>query len=182
MVLATGRVGDLREARRLEAAGLVESRTEPAVDGSSRTRTVYAITDAGRTALSAWLARDPEVFSFHLEALLRVHLARFGTLDDVLAAITHAETRASDLLQDAEDVAREFVAGSHLFQAEAHVRGLLFDALVGQAEGLRDWAARARQEVQSWPDLAGGSAAQERAVQRMEAFLATREDAPTPTT
>jgi DNA-binding PadR family transcriptional regulator len=36
------------EARRLEAAGLAASRTEPAADGSRRTRTVYSITDAGR--------------------------------------------------------------------------------------------------------------------------------------
>jgi PadR family transcriptional regulator AphA len=35
------------EVRRLPAEGLAQCRTEPAADGSSRTRTVYTVTDAG---------------------------------------------------------------------------------------------------------------------------------------
>jgi len=96
----------LAEARRLEAAGLTTSRTEPAADGSSRNRTVYSITPAGRTTLAEWLAKPPEVTALHLEPLLRVHLARFGTRDDLLAAIDSAERSAEDLLADADAVAR----------------------------------------------------------------------------
>jgi DNA-binding PadR family transcriptional regulator len=159
------------EAKRLETEGLVDSRTEPAVDGSSRTRTVYSINDKGREALTAWLCREPEVYALHIEALLRLHLARLGTQADLQRAINHAENRATELLKDADAVAREFVAGSHIFQDEAHVRGLLFDALVAQAEALQAWAVHARKEVQSWPDLAGDDPARERAVSRMQAFL-----------
>lgn len=162
------------EARRLESEGLTTSRTEPAAAGSSRTRTIYSITDAGRAALTTWLASDPEVFSWHLEPLLRVHLARFGTRDDALAAVAFAEERSLDLLQDAEDVAREFVAGSHIFQQEVHLRGVLFDALLAQAEALRDWARRARRDIESWPDLGGTPAAHDEALARMRAFLDSR--------
>jgi DNA-binding PadR family transcriptional regulator len=165
------------EARRLEAAGLTTSRTEPAADGSSRNRTVYSITPAGRTTLAEWLANPPEVTALHLEPLLRVHLARFGTRDDLLAAIDSAERSAEDLLRDADAVAEEFVAGKHLFQGEAHVRGLLFDALVGQAQALRGWAERARAEVDGWPDLDGDAPSRERALERMRAYLTDRERA-----
>jgi DNA-binding PadR family transcriptional regulator len=163
------------EARRLEDAGLATSRTEPAADGSSRSRTVYSITPAGRTTLAAWLARPPEVTALHLEPLLRMHLARFGTRDDLLAAIDSAERSAAELLADADAVAEEFVAGEHLFQGEAHVRGLLFDALVSQAQALRGWAERARAEVDDWPDLDGDAPSRERAVDRMRAYLAERK-------
>ena len=162
------------EARRLEEAGLATSRTEPAADGSSRSRTVYSITPAGRSTLAEWLARPPEVTALHLEPLLRVHLARFGTRDDLLAAIDSAEQSAQDLLADADAVAEEFVAGQHLFQGEAHVRGLLFDALVSQARALSGWAERARAEVAGWPDLDGDARSKTRAVDRMRAYLAER--------
>jgi len=117
------------------------------------------------------------VTALHLEPLLRVHLARFGTRDDLLAAIDSAERSAEDLLADADAVAREFVAGEHLFQGEAHVRGLLFDALVSQAQALRGWAERARAEVDGWPDLDGDAPSRERALERMRAYLTDRERA-----
>jgi DNA-binding PadR family transcriptional regulator len=162
------------EARRLEAAGLAASRTEPAADGSRRTRTVYSITDAGRAELSAWLARPSTSFALHVEPLLRVHLARFGSTDDLLAAVAHAHSTADDLLADAEAVAEEYVAGTHLFQGEAHIRGLLFDALVAQAEAYVRWADRAEAEIARWSDLHGDDDARDRAVERMAEFLRTR--------
>lgn len=112
------------------------------------------------------------MFSFHLEPLVRVHLARFGARDDLLAAIAHADARAAELLQDA----RTSPASSSriALPSRGTLGGLLFDALVAQADALRDWAARARQEVSSWPHLTSEPAARDRAVHRMQTFLATR--------
>jgi len=45
-----------------------------------------------------------------------------------------------------------------------------------------EWpSTRARQEVRSWPDLAGEPAARDRAVHRMQTFIATREGGSTST-
>src|SRR5437868_12137602 len=43
------------ELKRLEERGLIRGRSEPS---GGRARTVYELTDAGRTALLAWLASD----------------------------------------------------------------------------------------------------------------------------
>jgi DNA-binding PadR family transcriptional regulator len=160
------------EAKRLEADGLVRGRAEAAADGSRRSRTIYEITPAGRTMLADWLTRPPETFAMHLEPLLRVHLARFGRVADLLVAIDHADACAAELLADARAVAAEYVAGKHLIQQEAHVRALLFDALVGQARALRGWAAQAHEEIARWDDVEADDAARARALGRMRAFLA----------
>ena len=79
-----------------------------------------------------------------------------------------------DLIADADAVAADFVAGRHLFQDEAHLRGLLFDALTAQASALRDWAAAAKREVDRWPTVAGDDRARRRAVRRMGDHLRRR--------
>src|SRR5262245_57934117 len=58
------------EPKRLVRLGLASANQEPA--GGSRTRAVYAITDAGRAALRAWLATEPAPPRFELEPLLRL--------------------------------------------------------------------------------------------------------------
>ncbi|HVT64085.1 MAG TPA: PadR family transcriptional regulator [Mycobacteriales bacterium] len=163
------------EAKRLEADGYAASRTEPAADGSRRTRTVYSITKEGRRALARWLATTPSPPQMYSEPLLRVHLSRFGSLSDLSQAIDVADAAARDILQVAEAVAREYVAGTHLFQEEAHIRGLLFDGLVAQAQSLQQWASAARSEVARWPDIRGDDKATRRAIGRMRAFLGGRD-------
>lgn len=166
------------EAKRLAADGLTTSREEPAEDGSRRTRTVYTITDAGRAALGDWLAGEPDTFATHAEPLLRVHLARFGTKQDLLRAIAWTEQTADDLLRDADTVAGDFVAGQHLFQNEAHIRGLLFDALVAQATALRQWAVSAHAEAERWATIDADASARRRALDRMRTYLTEREPKP----
>jgi PadR family transcriptional regulator, regulatory protein AphA len=163
--------GIYAEARRLEAEGLARARQEPAADGSSRSKTVYSITAAGRRSLRAWLRTPPTVVQHHVEPFLRVHLARFGTMADLRQSIDAAEAVADELLQVAVDVAAEFVAGEHLFQDDIHFRTLLFDGLYRQGLGLKRWAAGARAELDRWPDLDGDDAARRRAVARLSAAL-----------
>lgn len=162
------------EAKRLVADGLATARDEPAEDGSRRTRTVYSITEAGHAMLADWLKSEPVTFAMHNEPLLRVHLARFGTKQDLLATISWAEKAAARILTDADAVATEFVEGRHLFQEEAHLRGLLFDALASQALALQRWAVDARKEVDQWRTVAGGEMARRRTIARMRAYLRAR--------
>jgi PadR family transcriptional regulator, regulatory protein AphA len=162
------------EAKRLVADGLATARQEPSGDGSRRTRSVYAITAKGRRSVTDWLATEPETYAMQLEPLLRVHLARFGSTEDLMSTIEWTEQLAEELLADADAVATEFSEGRHLFQDEAHIRGLLFDALVEQGLGAQRWAANARKEVASWSSIDGSDAAKKRAVTRMRRYLRDR--------
>lgn len=62
------------ELRRLEAAGLVESREEPR---GRVPRRIFSITTAGRTALEAWLEEPVESYEVRDEGLLKLF---FGDL------------------------------------------------------------------------------------------------------
>lgn len=58
------------ELRRLEAGGLITGREEPS---GGRARTVYALTDAGRAALEAWLLDGSEsLYELRAEAMLKL--------------------------------------------------------------------------------------------------------------
>src|SRR6266542_3013607 len=72
------------EPKRLVAAGLAEAREEW---NGGRRRTVYSITEAGRTALADWLASPSSRQRYESEALLKVLFAENGTKDDLLATI-----------------------------------------------------------------------------------------------
>ena len=58
------------ELKRLEERGLIRGRSEPS---GGRARTVYELTDAGRTALLAWLASDAEpLYELRDEGMLKL--------------------------------------------------------------------------------------------------------------
>ena len=67
-----------------------------------------SITTAGTQALAAWLATPPTTIDLYLEPLLRVHLARFGTREDLLLAVDATRAAADDILATADAVATEF--------------------------------------------------------------------------
>jgi PadR family transcriptional regulator, regulatory protein AphA len=141
------------EAARLVAGGL--ARAEHTSVGA-RPRTVYSITAKGREALAAWLHRptpEPGAFALHFEPLLRVHLARAGTREDLLRALEDASSLADTIHRQGREVATEFLQGRHLLQEEAHIRALVFDFLWSLADEIERWAARSRAEVEQWADL-----------------------------
>jgi PadR family transcriptional regulator AphA len=152
------------EARRLVDAGL--ARAERSFTGR-RARTGYVLTPAGRRALKAWLAEPPAAgWTFQYEPLLRVFLANFGTREQLLAAVDRARADADELLAVADAIAADYAAGSAEGQPHVHNRALVFDFLFHQATAIRDWAARARAEVEAWDELVP-EARSERAVARI---------------
>jgi len=159
------------EVKRLQREGLAKIREEPAVDGSARTRTVYQITPKGRRALSAWLGTADDGVALYIAPLLRLHLARFGSKEDLVTAMTSLRDTANLLLQDAHDVATEFSEGRHVLQDEAHIRGLLFDALYSLGVALQGSAGRALAEIDRWPTLEGTVDAKRRGVETMRRTL-----------
>jgi DNA-binding PadR family transcriptional regulator len=141
------------ELTRLAAQGLVTAHRTAV---GARPRTTYAITAKGRRALVAWLSAPSSGtagFVLHFESLLRVHLARAGTREDLLRAIADARALAAEIHGNGREVAVEYVEGRHPLQDEAHVRAIVFDFLWSLANGIDDWARRTHDEVRQWDSL-----------------------------
>jgi DNA-binding PadR family transcriptional regulator len=77
------------EPRRLAALGFLKARTEP---GRTRPRTHYELTDAGREALTAWLAEPAAMPRVQNEAVIKLLAADFS--DDATIAASLAGVRA----------------------------------------------------------------------------------------
>ncbi|HYG71622.1 MAG TPA: PadR family transcriptional regulator [Actinomycetota bacterium] len=152
------------EARKLVEAGLAIATTERS---GARNRTTYAATDAGRAALASWLATEATTFAYHSEALLRVHLAGFGTKDQLLRAVEGVDATAAAILADAREVATMYAEGRHPLQGDAPVRALVVDHLVSLATALQAWARRTRHEVDFWDGLEADERKQREAIRRM---------------
>jgi DNA-binding PadR family transcriptional regulator len=157
------------EARRLVDARMASA--EKTFTGR-RARTGYALTPSGRRALEAWLAEPPAAgWTFQYEPVLRVFLGNFGTREQLLAAIDRARGDADELLAVADTVAADYAAGTAEGQPHVHVRALVFEFLFLQANATRDWAERARVEVEAWDEL-GPEARGERALARIAELAA----------
>ena len=77
------------EPRRLATLGFLQARTEP---GRTRPRTHYELTDAGREALTAWLAEPAAMPRVQNECLVKLLAADFS--DDATIAASLAGVRA----------------------------------------------------------------------------------------
>jgi PadR family transcriptional regulator AphA len=150
------------EVKRLSRLGFAVVTREPGARG--RPRAVYSISEAGRLALADWLATGSAGSSLHSEPLLRVHLAPYGTKEELLAALAVARDEAEALLRQALVIGQEFVDGRHQFQEQVHVRAILFDALWSDGLSRYEWASRSMERVRTWPDIDGDKAVRDEAV------------------
>lgn len=159
------------EVKRLVARGLAEASVEPGARG--RDRAVYAISGDGRAALERWLAEAPAGgFALHAEPLLRVHLAPYGTVDGLVAALTAARDEAEALLRQAAVIGLEFVERRHQFQDQVHVRAMLFDYLWNYGLTTYLWADRSLDRVATWDGMEGSADAKDAGVAAIAAGLA----------
>jgi DNA-binding PadR family transcriptional regulator len=138
------------EIKRLAADGLV--RGERTYTGR-RGRTTYEITAAGHEALHAWLGTPPARYVLEFEGLLRVFFARFGTGQELLAALARTREQATELLSVADAIAHEYHEGRAPFQEQIEVRALVHQFLASFAQSMRAWAQDAETEVATWDAL-----------------------------
>lgn len=137
------------EPKKLVEAGLARANNES--DGA-RPRTVYSITDAGRAELARWLAQPVgkgPVLDF--EGLLRVFLAPAGREQDLLATLQQIRREIGGLIELAENVGDDYLAGRAPFQRYVLVRSMVHDFLFGFADLTDQWAQRSIARVQRWP-------------------------------
>lgn len=139
-----------REAKRLAQMGLVEGEKEYT---GKRARTVYSITEAGRSALRDWLATPVAPFSMDFEAMLRVFIAPLGTKGELVDTLEQVLGDAREMLQFAGEVKQEFAEGINVTQDQAHIRALAVDFFVSLLNTVHDWAERTLAEVEGWDDL-----------------------------
>lgn len=138
-----------------------------------RTTTTYRITAAGRRELSRWLASAPAQPVLEFETLLRVFMSPFGRVGDIRTALAGLDEFIEQAYETARTVGTEYVRGTAAFQRQVHVRALVFDFLTSFFMLFDDWRGRVEREVARWPDMTGGAAAQERAIERIAAILET---------
>jgi PadR family transcriptional regulator AphA len=137
------------EPKKLVALGLASASEEQV---GQRTRTVYAITAAGRRALAAWLREPGAGPVLECEQLLKIFFAENGTKADALATLAATQAWAQARSAESLAVGREYLQGrgqfpQRLAQLEITSRFLIdFYAMVG------DWARWAIGIVEAWPD------------------------------
>lgn len=158
----------LAELKRLDRDGLANARTEA---NGRRERTVYSITPAGRSHLSAWLSTEPGGSILESEPLLRILLGELGGLEDIERAVARIEEDAHQILAVGKVVSDEYVAGTAPFQDHVHLRSFIYDYLTQHATGMLDWADRTRSALAEWPAL-DEEARTERALARIAARAA----------
>jgi PadR family transcriptional regulator AphA len=137
--------GIYAEAKALVAHGLAEA--DKTFVGK-RPRTTYRITASGRRALKEWLA-SPSAGGLGLdfEGLVRVFLGNFARERDLIAALDQARVAATEMLETAYEVGREYVEGRAPFQEHVHVRAIVFDFLFSFGHMVRDWSERSAADV-----------------------------------
>ena len=98
------------EPRRLATLGFLQARTEP---GRTRPRTHYELTDAGREALTAWLAEPAAMPRVQNEGIVKLLAADFS--DDATIAASLAGVRAGiqRAYQDLEEMKRRALQIPH---------------------------------------------------------------------
>jgi DNA-binding PadR family transcriptional regulator len=155
-----------REVKRLTACGLAASSRGAT---GRRPRTTYRITDAGRAALAEWLAQPPGGVALEHEPLLRAFISSNGGRADLLRALAAAREQAQAMIAIGDGLADQYLARTHPFQDEVHIRALTFDYLYNWARFTIEWADRCEDEVSGWRDLRRGAAKERRALARLRA-------------
>jgi len=125
--------------------GLLEDGLIVAAGGAGEGKP-YRITPAGRTALTAWLARPPQPERARSELLLKLHFGRFLGTDTARGLLAVARDGARDRAQALETEIARLRAG------ELRGEELVFALLVAErglaaARAERDWAERALKAI-----------------------------------
>jgi DNA-binding PadR family transcriptional regulator len=144
------------EAKRLVGAGLAEAREEW---NGGRRRTIYAITDAGRSALAAWLASPSAHQRYESEALLKVFFAENGTKEELLASIRSIREDAVAALEHFQRVTDPYERGDGQHPERFALSALAARLIAEQHVTTARWAAWAEDVVSGWASPTAGDVA-----------------------
>jgi len=164
-----------REAKRLADMGLIAGRKEYT---GKRARTIYSITDEGRSALREWLTTPIAPFSMEFEAMLRVFIAPLGSKENLVATLRQVRSDTEEMLRFGGEVQREFIEGINVTQDQAYIRALAVDFFISLLNTVDAWAERTLAEVESWDDLQPSPEKNARGVEKIRRAPAIPADEP----
>ena len=164
------------EPKKLVGLGMATSHEE--VEGGRR-RTIYTITDEGRTALRDWMATDVDPPVLEAEALLRLLFADHGTLDDAAATLDRFAADADEIHRQVLDINAGYLEGEHPFPDRVHVSVLFATFQLEFFDLIRRWSEFAKAEIADWP-ATDGLGMTDRTREMLEAMVANRTIVPPP--
>lgn len=144
------------EPKKLVALGYAVAAEEST---GRRPRTMYSITDSGRTALAEWLREPGAGPVLEFEQLVKLGFAEHGTKGDALRTIAAARRWAEQQNAENRTAAQEYAAGQGPFQyraAQGMLAGAFFTDFYAMVARWADWAAG---QVEGWPDDAARAVA-----------------------
>ena len=137
------------EPKKLVAHGLARATSEKI---GLRPRTVYAITPAGRRALTRWVAEPGAGPVLEFEALLKVFFAENGTTTDIRRTLAEVRAWAYERTVLDIEVGQAYLDGHGAYPERAainHLVGHLLGALIATFD---DWAVWAEGVTSTWPE------------------------------
>jgi PadR family transcriptional regulator AphA len=137
------------EPKKLVSLGLATATVEPV---GNRPRTVYAITDEGRRALSEWLEQPGAGPVLEFEQLLKLSFAEHGTRADARQTVAAARQWAVERNDENLSAAAQYAGGEGPFQeraAQAMLAGAFFTDFYAMVARWADWASG---QIESWPE------------------------------
>ena len=160
------------EPKKLVEHGLATAHEESV---GQRTRTVYAITDDGRAALTEWTTTPPQPPVLEAEALLRLLFAENGSTDDLMAALDQLAAEARELHEQVATINVGYLTGEHPFPERTHLSVLFATFQLELFDLMTRWVDFAKVEIATWPTTAGLGM-----TERTEAILRAIEDGRSP--
>jgi DNA-binding PadR family transcriptional regulator len=137
------------EPKKLVALGYATAEEERV---GNRPRTRYTITDAGRAALSEWLAAPGAGPVLEFEQLLKIHLSDAGTTDDIRTNLDATRQWVREQNEENLAAARTYLAGEGDFPSRAALNVLIGRFLTDYYAMVDNWARWAADVVRDWPD------------------------------
>ena len=138
------------EPKNLVAHGYASATDER---NGQRSRTVYAITAAGRRALRAWLAESSAPPQFESEAVLRIAFAEHGSKRAALDTLATLREQADERRRLVTDIARSYLEGQGRYPDRIHTISLVLRFFSEYFDLLDRWAAWAGDEIGAWDDI-----------------------------
>jgi len=138
------------EPKKLVALGYATMHEEPA--GSTRTRKVYTITEAGRNALVDWSGTEPEPPTFEAETMVRLLFAEHGTVEDLTRSLAKLKADTEELHRWSLSIIDGYTRDDIPFPDRLHLSVLLASFELELFTMIERWADFAIDEVSHWDD------------------------------
>lgn len=165
-----------KEPKILEAHGFA---TATADATGARTRTVYAITSAGRRALRAWLRTPGQGLVFECEAALKAFFGDAGSLEDLQSQLHTLAGAIAATEPPPAATLRQLRDGPIRFPERLHYTAMSADLIARLRLTVTSWAAEWADRTNRWSTVHLDDASRQEAVAVLDERIADIERATT---